>query len=609
MCGICGMFGADDKDLVKNMAQILSHRGPDDEGFYFNNNVGLGHRRLSVIDIEGSHQPVHNEDESIWIVYNGEVYNFQSLRQELLQKGHRFYTNGDTEVIVHAYEEWGEDCPTKLNGIFAFAIYDDNIKSLLLARDRVGIKPLYYLNRNSRFLFASEEKAILEFGEYKPEVNVHVLSYFLGYGYENTHTETLFKDIKKLPPGHSLLISSKGIEIKKYWDIEAHPADESEEFYMQRLLSLLKQSVERQLVSDVSLGVYLSGGLDSSSIVGIMSQLTDNIKTFSVGFGEGIENELKYSKIVAEHFGTDHKEIIVEPERMNILEEVIWYSGTPINDFAIIPVYLMSKEAKKDATVILTGDGGDEVFGGYNKTYKRHMKVKNAGKYLGITSGLVSLASHWLPSSKFKYDLAYAARLWKDGGSYMLYTPAFRDDEIPNLLVRPEPLEKNVITFRECFNNSFGDGMTLFDLSALLPNAFLPKVDRATMASGVEARVPLLDHELVEFAFTIPYDLKIKNDVEKYIFRRAMAGILPEPILKREKRGFGYPFNLADRSLREYAESMLDERTIRDQGYFKPDYIRKMLKDTKNLSHRKGLRLWSLVSFQIWHKEFIEDYQ
>lgn len=609
MCGICGIFGFNDKQLVKSMAAVLKHRGPDDEGFYFNDNVALGHRRLSVIDIEGSHQPVHNEDESIWIVYNGEVYNFQTLRQQLIQKGHRFYTSGDTEVIVHAYEEWGEDCVAKLNGMFAFAIYDNDIKSLFLARDRLGIKPLYYLIRNSKFLFASEEKAILEFEEYEPAVNIHVLPYFLGYGYENTHTETLFRDIKKLPPGHILSVNSKGTEVKKYWDIEAHHTNESEEFYAERLLSLLKRSVERHLISDVPLGVYLSGGLDSSSIVGLMSQLTDNIKTFSVGFGEGIKNELKYSRVVADHFNTDHKEIIVEPEKMNILEEIIWYSGTPINDFAIIPVYLMSKEAKKDVTVILTGDGGDEVFGGYNKTYKRHMKVKNMGKYLGITSGLVSLASQLLPSSKIKYDLSYAAKLWKDAGSYMLYTPAFREDEFPNLLVRPEPLEKNVITFRDCFKYSFGDGMTLFDLSALLPNAFLPKVDRATMASGVEARVPLLDQEVVEFAFTIPYDLKIKNNIEKYTFRKAMTGILPQAILKREKRGFGYPFNLADRNLREYAESLLDEKTIRNQGYFKPDYIRKMLKNPKNLSHREGLRLWSLVSFQLWHKRFIEGYQ
>jgi len=614
MCGICGIFGFNDEKLVKEMTRILAHRGPDDEGFYFDTDIGLGHRRLSVIDIEGSHQPIHNEDESIWVIHNGEIYNFLELRADLLKKGHRFYTNGDAEVIVHAYEEYGESCVKKLNGMFAFAIYDRNKKNLFLARDRLGIKPLFYLNFKGRFLFASEEKALLEYEEYKPRVNLRVLPYFLGYSYENTHTETLFEGIKKLPPGHIMSVSKEGLKIQKYWDLQACPSHNSETFYATNILRLLMQSVKSQMISDVPLGVYLSGGLDSSSIVGVMSQFTDNIKTFSVGFGTGIENELSYAKIVAEHFETDHKEIIVEPGKMDIIEEIIWYCGAPINDFAIIPVYLMSKKAKKDVTVVLTGDGGDEVFGGYNRTYARHMRVKKIGEYLpaNTVSVAASAVASLLPPSKLRYDLKYVSKLLKDDNAYTLYTPVFREDEFPLMLSEKvfretKPLQREMITFRECFKGSFWDGMALFDLSALLPNAFLPKVDRATMASGVEARVPLLDHSLVEFSFTIPYELKIKYGVEKYILRMAMRDVLPDIILKREKRGFGFPINLADRELREYAMSILDERNIGE--FFNTEYIKKLFKKTKNLSQRDGLRLWSLVTFQIWHRKFIEGYQ
>lgn len=367
MCGICG-FNWDDQRLVRDMVDIMNHRGPDQKGDFVDDGVSFGHSRLSIIDLsEKGKQPMKNEDGSINIVFNGEIYNFRELRDVLEKQGHKFFSNTDTEVIIHAYEQWGQECVKKLRGMFAFAIWDSGKKQFFLARDRVGIKPLYYYFNSEKFMFASEIKAILLNPEVKREVDYKSLYYFMGYEYVPTPF-TLFKSIKKLPPAHTLLIKNKKLKLTKYWDLHFSKDNGNESYLTDQIYNLLQESIQLRLTSDVSLGAFLSGGIDSSAIVGLMSQMLDEpVKTFTIGYEDESYSELQYARQVADYFGTDHKEIIVDPTSVEHFENTVWYLDEPMTDLSLIPAYLFCREAKKDVTVCLSGEGGDEVFLGYDR--------------------------------------------------------------------------------------------------------------------------------------------------------------------------------------------------------------------------------------------------
>ena len=360
MCGIVG-FNWDDKNLLKEMMESVNHRGPDESGHYIGDEISLGHQRLKIIDLRSGRQPLHNENDSIQIVFNGEIYNYLDLRNNLEKKGHRFYTNTDTEVIIHSYEEWGIDCVNYFNGMFAFGIWDSEYKKLFLARDRLGIKPLYYYFDGNKLIFASELKAILKCEDVKRIVDLRALNEYFTYRYVSSN-RTMIKNIYKLLPGHVLIFKNNIVEVSRYWNLKENISNYSEDYYVKNLLKLLRESIKMRLISDVPLGVYLSGGVDSSCIVALMNEMRDNIQTFSVGFGSEGESEVDYARFVSQYFGTEHHEINVNEDDLKILPEMVWHLDEPIADAATLPTYVISRFAKKKVTVVLAGEGGDELF-------------------------------------------------------------------------------------------------------------------------------------------------------------------------------------------------------------------------------------------------------
>ncbi len=602
MCGIFG-FNFEDRNIIKKMGDILNHRGPDDEGYFLDENVSLGHKRLSIIDLsKKGQQPMSNEDGSIWITYNGEIYNFKELRKILKKMGHKFYSDTDTEVIIHSYEEWGIKFLDKIRGMFAFALYDSNNDILFLVRDRLGIKPLYYYWDQEKLIFASEIKAILEHN-IKREVNNLALDIFLNLRYIYAPF-TIFKRIMKLPPGHYLLYNFKDkcFYINKYWDVKFNITRESEHYYISKIRQILKDSVEIRLISDVPLGVYLSGGLDSSIIVGLMSKFVDTpIRTFSVGFGYEKYDEIDYARRVSEYFETEHKEFIVEPD-LYLLPEVVYHFDEPIADPAAIPTYILSKEAKKYVTVILTGEGGDELFAGY-RYYKTVLK-KDTIKYL----------SRILPENILKYFMKFKnfGKLFKflldykdEIGIFIRYNSIFDNYTIKNASLNVD----HKIILQNLFNNNLKkmnsdllDKLLYLSLKISLPDNLLMKVDKMTMAHAVEARVPFLDHKLVELSAQIPSKLKIKNNIEKYILRKSFKYLLPIDIAKRKKHGFTVPIHLWMDT--EPFKSLIDE-AIEDknmwQNYFEYYNVVKWFK------YGTFAQKWSLINFYLWYKIFMEN--
>jgi len=614
MCGICGVYGLEDEKLIKRMNEQLVHRGPDDSGIYSDKNIMLGHRRLSIIDLFSGRQPIHNEDESIWIVYNGEIYNYKDIKEELEQKGHRFYTNTDTEVIIHSYEEYGEECVKKFNGAFAFAIWDQNKRKLFLARDRLGIKPLYYLWNGEILLFASEIKSILQYEGYKPEVDLNAMHNFLVFRYNNS-IQTLFKRIKKLPPAHSMTIQTGKANLKRYWSLQVSElSKKSKEEYIKELSRLLADSVERRLMSDVPLGAYLSGGLDSSSVVGVMCKFIEEPKTFSIGFGEYGESEIEFAKIIADHFGTDHHEIIVEPDVIEFLPKIIWHLDEPMSDLATLPVFIMSQEAKKDVSVILTGDGNDEIWAGYPR-YHIQLKRERMRRLIPLffRQKIIPKVIDHFPESRMRSIFNDIKDTLIDSETYYKKGGVFDDRERHSMYneMLNQKIEimspKQVISQRYFQDNwSLLNKLLLIDVNTLLPNSFLVKVDRMTMAHGVEARVPLIDHRIVELSFTVPPELKLHGSSEKYLFKEAMNDILPKEIIKRKKHGFGVPIDMWMKELKELAEQILDGKTTQNRGYFKAEFIKNVLKDINSPTHSQAQRLWSLITLELWHRIFID---
>lgn len=606
MCGICGIFGFEDKTLVKKMCQVIAHRGPDDDGFFFDENIGLGHRRLSIIDLSTGKQPIFNENRNICIIYNGEIYNFPELRKELEEKGHRFYTSTDTEVIVHLYEEEGFFFLKRLRGMFAIALWDADKKCLLLARDPIGIKPLYYTFIGSSLIFASEIKALLECEAVKRRLNIASLDQYLTYRYV-PGPSTMFEGIYRMMPGHLILCSKNGSEIVKYWDVPPQSKGVGDEgYYTSMLRKMLKKNVEMELISDVPLGAYLSGGIDSSIIVSLMSRKVDQpVKTFSVGFGAGEPiDELESARLVSEHIGTDHHEIIVRSEDVEKhLPRIIWHLDEPIVDPAIFPTYLLSELASRHVKVVLTGEGADELFAGYSD-YHTRLKGEKVRRFL--PPAFRRTATGFLNKSSNSGINLYARQMLDDTDDHILWGELFDSDEKRELYVDFKVEKTPTVGYFKGYTGESLSKMLYTDIKTWLPDDLLVKVDKMTMANSIEARVPYLDHTLIEFAMNIPPHLKIKNGVEKYILRRASEDLLPKATLIRKKHGFTVPINdWITKSLETMISNTLSESAIKKRNYFRYNRVKHIIENASN--PRYSHQLWSLFTLELWHKIYIDN--
>ena len=618
MCGICGEFrinGAPrvDPELLRGMTGLLSHRGPDDEGFHFENPrfLGLGHRRLSVIDLPGGKQPMSNEDGSIWIAYNGEVYNFEELRKDLIARGHRFRTASDTEVIIHQFEEDGPDCVKKFIGMFAIAIWDSKRRRLFLARDRLGIKPLYYHFEGSRFLFASELRPLLLALGGLPELDLSALWSFLVIRYTPA-PRTLLTGVHKLLPGHWLVADAGGVRIERYWELpeggEALRGRTAEE----SLLELFENAVKLRLIADVPLGAFLSGGVDSTALVAVMRKYKgEGLKTFSVDFhaeaGADYVNETRWSSLAARTYGADHHRLTVSArDAVDSLPVVAARLDDLVSDPAVIPTYLVSRFARERVTVVLSGEGGDELFAGYF----RYALGALTRFYQPIPRPLRRLLFEW-PAAK----LPHMRRVRKGLTALSGATPAARhlawlitfQPETAEALIGPDSQGRELVesVFEPAFagqSKAFDLDRTLrIDLQSWLPDDLLTKVDRASMAVGLEARVPYLDHRLVELSMRIPPEEKLRLFQSKRVFKRALRGLVPEEIIRRKKLGFALPLDEWFR--RELKTRLLDELSqdrLKDQGLFNPEVVGKIVSEHLSGRENWGHQLFSLLIFQLW---------
>tara|TARA_B100000315_G_scaffold50893_1_gene45440 strand:- start:1923 stop:3875 length:1953 start_codon:yes stop_codon:yes gene_type:complete len=635
MCGICG-FNWDDKTLIRSMTNILSHRGPDDFGYYIDKNVSLGHRRLSIIDLsKNGRQPIYNEDKSICIIFNGEIYNFQEIKSELEKAGHDFYSDTDTEVIVHAYEEYGINCLNYFNGMFAFAIWDSNQKKIFMAVDRLGIKPLYYIKIGNKFLFASEIKSLLQYKEIKKKINKKSLIDYLTFRYTPSE-QTIFEGIKKLKPGHYLVYNKGKVDVKKYWDVNINKVvNKPVDYYEELVLENLKQSVKRRLISDVPLGAHLSGGLDSSIIVALMKTLGNSkIKTFSVSF-EAKEpfNESRYANMLADYYGTDHQEIVVKSDSMKLLPKIIWHLDDIDSDPTLIAQYLLSEHTRKKVTVVLTGEGADELFGGYDEFRFLTLSEKYISKIPGlIRRNIIPSAVNAIPNKVLDRFFHFTSSLGEKGKerfkefmdsvdnkekSYMTLTSFFsrkeKEELYSDMLINFERKNADYTKqikpfFEENNKENILNKLIYLDLKRRLPYHLLHKIDKMTMAHGLEARVPFLDHTLVEASFGIPTSYKFNGNIQKYILRRAVKNLIPKEILKRKKHPFVVPLgNWFKENLKDVADMVFSKSNISHGYYFKYEPIKNILKKYNRSKLYYGRQIWSLISFDIWHKIYIEQ--
>lgn len=627
MCGIVGVYYFDRMRKVeaadlKMMMDMIVHRGPDDEGLFVKENVGLGMRRLSIIDLSGGHQPIFNEDKSKVIVFNGEVYNFIDHRDNLVKKGHSIKSRTDTEVILHLYEEYGLDFFEKLNGMFGLSIWDDRQQQLLIARDRIGIKPLYYYKDEEKIVFASEIKAILAYPGIKAELDYEGLSLLFKHGFTPA-PHTLFQNIQKIPPAHFLLIRDSQIELKQYWKLKySEKFQENEQKLAEELYELLKDSVRYRLISDVPLGAFLSGGMDSSGIVHIMDELEVNtINTYSIGFGKGYEfyNELDTAGRFAREKQTNHHEILVEPNVAELFPKLIWYLDEPLADSSFVVTYLVSQLARETVTVILSGVGGDELFGGY----RRYMNVQ-LNKYVRIIPAwmrqkiLLRLIKHFpVDRNNAFLNFIRLARGYLNTSHLLLdqqysqYTAIFNERLISGLLQNHQDMPDFYGDyFDECDSEDILDVLMYFDLKTSLPEQLLMLTDKMTMANSLEARVPFLDHRLVEFAAKIPTKYKIDGFKLRHIQKKAFEDKFPSYILKKKKKGFGAPVGTWIRNeLKEMVQDLLSPERLSNQGIFNSQYIEKILEDHYQLREDYTDSILLLITFQLWYDKYINHKQ
>lgn len=615
------------------MVSVIEHRGPDDVGMYVKSHVGLGIRRLSIIDVEKGHQPICNEDNSIWIVYNGEIYNYKELRQELEKKRHTFKTNSDTEVIVHLYEEMGKNLVTQLNGMFGFALWDTKRRTLLLARDRAGIKPLFYYIGRDKLVFGSEIKSLLQDPSIPRDLNFQALHDYLTHLYVPA-PQTIFKSIKKLPPAHILEYVDGEIAIQRYWSIPydgEEPQDAKTyhldskmiQHYAVEVRERLQESVRRRLISDVPLGAFLSGGIDSSAIVGLMTQASNSqVKTFSIGFqNAGYYDERKHARRIVRLFNTIHHEFEVEPSALEMLPLLIKYFDEPFADSSAIPTYYLSKLARQHVTVCLSGTGGDELFAGYRRylienLYQHYQKYPkflqsfgmNISKMLPVSRTSVMkeyflLLKRFLENQEDSPMLRHIKMMtcFSEEAKEQLYAENFPrhlvipSDVIPQFYKKSEHLDDLTRTLWADFHTYLSDDL-------------LVKEDRMTMAASLEARVPFLDHEFVEFVASIPSELKVHKLTTKYIFKEAMRSLLPSNIIERQKHGFAVPIGewFKGDELRTYATDVFQDQMTKQRGFFNTEYIQSLLDEHQKGTQDYSSQLWALLIFELWCREYLD---
>jgi len=627
MCGICGILDYKEasikEDMLLRMSGAMNHRGPDGGGVFIDNpnispHVGLGHRRLKIIDLsEAGHQPMSNEDGTVWIVFNGEIYNFKELRADLEKMSHRFKSNTDTECIIHLYEEYGEDCVKYLRGMFAFAIWDGRRKILMLSRDRVGKKPLLYYHKHNRLCFASEFCALLASGYIDKEINSEAVDYYLTFGYIPAPL-TIYSGVFKLPPAHTLIVKDNKLTIKKYWELDyKNKIRISEQEAADEVLKMLREAVKIRLYSDVPLGAFLSGGIDSSTVVALMSQLSANkVKTFSIGFEDGDYNELAYAKNIAQRFGTEHSEFIVKPKALEILPLLVERYGEPYADSSCIPTYYVSQQTRQHVTVALNGDGGDEVFAGYERYQAMIAAERIPGMAKNIFAGLAEiLPDSTNPKNRIRRlkrflngaALPFESRYIKWIGIFdnclkeALYSQDFKKIIFGNDvsgLIRPFlSVSRGISTI---------DSLLLTDTMTYLPYDLLVKVDITSMANSLEARSPFLDHTLMEFVARLPSEYKMKNFVKKNILKKAIKGLVPKENIHRRKMGFGMPVGSWFRGeLMDFlSETLLSKKSF-SRGYFRPEAVSAMVDAHREMKADYSSQLWALLCLELWHQKFM----
>jgi asparagine synthase (glutamine-hydrolysing) len=630
MCGIAGFaessatrapLGLDQRrDLIHQMCEVIRHRGPDDEGVLveegIHDGVALGMRRLSIIDLSTGHQPIHNEDRTVWTVFNGEIYNFRELRRELEAAGHHFYTATDTEAIVHAYEQWGAAAIGRLRGMFGLAIWDARSRTLLLARDRIGIKPLHYAEVNGRLYFGSEIKSLLCAPDLPRDLDFDALDHYLSFLY-TPPDGSIFRHVQKLPPGHLLSWCDGRVTIEPYWQQRVdEPFTGSEADAVAALRVVLTDAVRSHLVSDVPLGAFLSGGIDSSLVIGLMAETSaTRVKTFSIGFDEPAFDELEYARVVARHFGTDHHEFVVKPDALSILDQVVMHFDEPFADPSAIPTWYVSEMASRHVTVALSGDGGDELFGGYDR-YLPSTQVVTFDRYSPRSlRRMAAVAAATLPhGARGKNFLRHVGR--DEEGRYIDAVRFFSSDEKPELLspdVRrlihgPDPEVRAARRFARYAGLPWSSRMMRFDAETYLPEDVLTKVDRMSMAHSLESRVPLLDNDVIAFAATLPAALKIKNGRRKHVLKEVAATLLPSELIDRPKRGFGVPIGAWFRgNLRElFVDTLLSPASL-TRGYFQPAFVRNVIDEHQAGKRDHSFRLWQLVVFERWHRQYVDS--
>ncbi|HEX5602995.1 MAG TPA: asparagine synthase (glutamine-hydrolyzing) [Pyrinomonadaceae bacterium] len=626
MCGIVGIVRNDgksiDEELLTRMNNAIRHRGPDDDGFYVNGSVGLGMRRLAIIDLKGGAQPIHNQDRSSWIVFNGEIYNYLELREKLEKLGHTFYTNSDTEAIVHAYDQFGADCPKHLRGMFAFAIWNVRTQELFLARDRVGKKPLLYAHVNGQLIFGSEFSALLLHPDVSRDIQPEALDYYLSFMCIPAPL-TAYRAIRKLEPGHWLRWRHGEIELQRYWQPDfTKKVELSEEEAGERTVEILRDAVRVRLMSEVPLGAFLSGGIDSSAVVALMSQeSSERVKTFSIGFDEQDFSELHHAKRIAEHVGAEHHEFIVRPDALEVLPTLVEHYGEPYADSSAVPTYYVAKETRKHVTVALNGDGGDESFAGY----ERYIAMGLTEKYRRVPSFLresvIKETVNLIPSSPLKRSRVKSAKRLLDAVAlprvdrYARWVSVFNDQTKQPLYsdhFREQTQSADATgILAEWFKRANGigvvDAMLLTDQMTYLPNDLLVKVDIATMAVSLEARSPFLDHHVIEFAASLPQNLKLRRLTSKYLLKKVLRKLLPSENLKRRKMGFGVPVGHWFRGKMQpfLREVLLSEKALR-RGLFKPDAVRQLIELHVRGERDYSQQLWTLLMLELWFNRFID---
>ncbi len=622
MCGIAGFFHTErgreaETPRLAAMCDVITHRGPDSDGLLCRDGVGLGMRRLKIIDLESGDQPIFNRDRTVAVTFNGEIYNYRELRKELELDGFEFRTNSDTEVLVHLYDKLGSELLHRLNGMFGFAIADFRERKVLLARDRLGIKPLFFTQANGTWFWGSEIKSLLQNGDVARRVDVENLRDYLGLNYVPPGA-TLFEGIEQLLPGELAEIDANGMRRRTWWTLKFDPrTNMTEQEAIERSRELFEDAVRMRLVADVPFGAFLSGGIDSSAVVAFMAKhLSQPVKTFSIGFGEREFNELPYARQVAEQYGTEHHELFVEPEIETVLPELVWHSEEPTADSSAIPVYYVSKLAREHVTMVLSGDGGDELFAGY-ETYNAHYVREMYRRVPGpLRRHVIAPFVNALPVSSGKVSFEFKAKRFVKGAelgadeAHFFWRSIFSEEAKRELLgdngtPHPSTFDRHAHYFDESGTQDPLSRMLYVDTRFYLPSDMLIKVDRMSMANSLEARVPFLDHRLVEFAATIPSEIKFRNKVKKYVLKKALEPHLSHDILYRKKAGFNVPKNVWLRGpLRPMMEELLSASRLSEHGLFDPKMVARLMHEHTQKKADHSFQIWSLLIFQLWYDRF-----